>query len=245
MAFPTDLDSYTTINASDKTNSPSLAGTLNSHADSIEAVQAKVGVDSSAVTTSHDYKLANPTTENNVGVKEKDSGGTARNMIKVNASDQLVIGDSNLDETLLYTTAKMRAYLSADQLNLVDGVSTLVQLDTEIADPGSNFDVATYLFTAPVSGTYAVSACIRYINTVVDKLYYVEFKVSGTRYSINSESSGSSATAPYVAHHDEIIMTAGQTLGLYAISASGTNTVDVAGGSVSETWMSVHLLSAT
>jgi len=57
--FPTSLDSLTNPTASDKLNSASVPhatqhATLN---DAVEALEAKVGINSSAVTTSHDYLI--------------------------------------------------------------------------------------------------------------------------------------------------------------------------------------------
>ena len=52
--FPTSLDSYATL--VDNTDDV-LAAIPNNHADAIEALEAKVGVDSSAVATSIDYLL--------------------------------------------------------------------------------------------------------------------------------------------------------------------------------------------
>jgi len=57
--FPTSLDSLTNPTASDKLNSVTVPhasqhATLN---DAVEALEAKVGVNSSAVTTSHDYLI--------------------------------------------------------------------------------------------------------------------------------------------------------------------------------------------
>lgn len=57
-SFPTSLDSFTNPVSSDTLSSPSHAGQHSNANDAIEALQAKVGVDSSAVTTSLDYKVA-------------------------------------------------------------------------------------------------------------------------------------------------------------------------------------------
>jgi len=53
--FPTSLDSYTT--KVDSTDYPQAAH-INNPQDAIVALETKVGVNSSAVTTSHDYKIA-------------------------------------------------------------------------------------------------------------------------------------------------------------------------------------------
>lgn len=57
--FPTSLDALTNPVAGDSLSSPSHAGQHTNVNDAIEALQAKVGVDNSAVTTSIDYKLRN------------------------------------------------------------------------------------------------------------------------------------------------------------------------------------------
>jgi len=56
--FPNSLDSLTNPATTDQLNSPSHAAQHANANDAIEQLQAKVGVNSSAVTTSHDYKIA-------------------------------------------------------------------------------------------------------------------------------------------------------------------------------------------
>lgn len=56
--FPTSLDSLTNPTSSDGLNSPDHATQHANANDAIEALEAKVGINSSAVTTSHDYKLS-------------------------------------------------------------------------------------------------------------------------------------------------------------------------------------------
>lgn len=72
--FPTNLDSFTNPGAGDLT-SAEIGGRTHSefHADvndAIEALEAKVGADSSAVTTSHDYKLSGVTGSDKAASKE-------------------------------------------------------------------------------------------------------------------------------------------------------------------------------
>jgi hypothetical protein len=56
--FPASLDTLTNPTSSDSLSSPSHSAQHANVNDAIEALQAKVGVDSSAVTTSLDYKVA-------------------------------------------------------------------------------------------------------------------------------------------------------------------------------------------
>jgi hypothetical protein len=58
-SFPSGLDSFTNPTAVDTLDSPPHDQQHADANDAIEALQAKVGVDGSAVTTSHDYMLAN------------------------------------------------------------------------------------------------------------------------------------------------------------------------------------------
>ncbi len=57
--FPSSLDSLTNPTSGSALNSPSHSGQHADANDAIEALQAKVGVNGSAVTTSLDYKVAN------------------------------------------------------------------------------------------------------------------------------------------------------------------------------------------
>lgn len=59
--FPTSLDTLTNPTGSNTLNSPDHATQHANANDAVEALEAKVGVDGSAVTTSHDYKLSGVT----------------------------------------------------------------------------------------------------------------------------------------------------------------------------------------
>ena len=56
--FPASLDSLTNPTSSDSLNSPSHSAQHSDLNDAVEALEAKVGADSSAVSSSHDYKIA-------------------------------------------------------------------------------------------------------------------------------------------------------------------------------------------
>lgn len=59
--FPTTLDSFTNPTSGQSQNSPSHSTQHANINDSVAALEAKVGINSSAVTTSHDYKLSGVT----------------------------------------------------------------------------------------------------------------------------------------------------------------------------------------
>ena len=58
-SFPSGLDSLTNPSSGDSLSSPSHSAQHANVNDAVEALQAKVGVDGSAVTSSLDYQLAN------------------------------------------------------------------------------------------------------------------------------------------------------------------------------------------
>lgn len=59
--YPTTLDTLSNPTSGDPLNNPDHAGQHANANDAIEALEAKVGANSSAVTTSHDYKLSEVT----------------------------------------------------------------------------------------------------------------------------------------------------------------------------------------
>jgi microcystin-dependent protein len=79
-SFPSGLDALTNPTSSDGLNSPDHAGQHADANDAIEALEAKVGVDGSAVTSSLDYKIAALTTSSGfvpIGAVTMFSGSTA------------------------------------------------------------------------------------------------------------------------------------------------------------------------
>lgn len=61
------------------------------------------------------------------------------------------------------TNAKARAYLSVEQ-TIATSTLTLVELDTESADPGNTFNTDTHRYVVAVAGWYAMEACIFYLS---------------------------------------------------------------------------------
>jgi hypothetical protein len=57
ISYPSQLDDFENPQPTDSRSEPSLAGQQSDQNDAIEALEAKVGVNSSAVTSSHDYKI--------------------------------------------------------------------------------------------------------------------------------------------------------------------------------------------
>lgn len=170
---------------------------------------------------------------------EHASGNAIALLIVKEHFDQLETAINNL-ENLKFAKPRARAYLSADQLNIATGTNTLVTLNTEEYDVGSNF--GSNVFTAPKDGYYVMKASITYKNTVNDKLYRTRIlkNASDTLEEQRGESNGATSGLSVPAggtHH----LDAGDTIGLYAFHSDGAGTSDIAGGSTLGTFLEVTL----
>jgi hypothetical protein len=132
------------------------------------------------------------------------------------------------------------AYLSVDQGSIADAVWTIIKLDTESFDMGSNF--SSYRYVCPVTGYYQVNFAAHlktsgaHIVMATSSVYAnasVE-KVRGSRYD-------GAATIMYGSTGGGLIYcNAGDYLNLYAYvdTDSGTSSAEAL-----TTFMSVHLIS--
>lgn len=144
-SFPSSLDSFTNPSATDALDSVSVPH-ADQHADlndAVEALQAKVGVDGSAVTSSLDYQLANFTNKLGSGaaveVPGTFAGGDTLQAAEMNAlpAGHLAIQETTGDITINTTdqivltisftlSASRRVYLLG-YLPRVDNASTSLQ----------------------------------------------------------------------------------------------------------------------
>lgn len=92
--FPTSLDNFSDPTSTSDMSSPSHSALHQNINSAVEALQAKVGVDSSAVTTSLDYKVAqlnaNALQQTIINAKGDLLVGTADNTISI-----LTVGATN------------------------------------------------------------------------------------------------------------------------------------------------------
>ena len=95
--FPTTLDSLTDPTSTSKLNSPSHSQQHVNSNDALEKLEAKVGVDGSAVTTTHDYKLSGVTGTDKAASLTGTENLSGKTLIKptVTASTQTVVADSD------------------------------------------------------------------------------------------------------------------------------------------------------
>lgn len=161
------------------------------------------------------------------------------------ATDHPTFDYADFGTKVAKTTTKCAAlYLSATMSDLTDVTPTLVTLDTEGDDPGSNFNTGTHLFTCPVAGYYLVTGIVAYIGVIADKEYRAAVYLNGSNAG-SSIFHSSSTNGVYVPISIILKCAVNDTIGLYAYVNCGANTVDVYGGVAARTHMEIHLLSLT
>lgn len=131
MAFPTDLDDFETIDCSTTTD-PKTA--YNNHSAAIEAIEAKVGVDNSAVTTSLDYLVKNASSSN-PGHKHTLVDGAmdvTATAAELNTLDGITASTAELNvlDGVTATTSELNILdgvtATASEINILDGATITV-----------------------------------------------------------------------------------------------------------------------
>jgi len=138
---------------------------------------------------------------------------------------------------------KARAYLSSDQENLVDQTITLVNLDKESYDIGSDFDTTNHYFIIPVTGYYLIATQVRFKSIITDSKYSAIVK-NGINVVCADSSHASVAGTNTVSSGvtDIVYCKAGDKITLWAYHNGGSNTVDI-DSSLNQTFLTIHLLS--
>lgn len=116
---------------------------------------------------------------------------------------------------------KARAYQNVAQ-SIPNNTLTKVTLDTTTYDPNANWDVATnHRWTCPVTGYYALKARAQFGAVASGYMQAVVYKngvaiAQGTHVLFNTTASADSVVA------DDLFLTAGDYLELFAIQTTGT-----------------------
>lgn len=141
-------------------------------------------------------------------------------------------------------TAKARAFLSADQDDLDDGVWEKVNLDQESYDIGADFDTAAYKFVVPTTGYYLVTGQVIFEATdlVADKGYSVAIYKNAAQIIWATTHASHAATLSVIVT-DIVYLAAADDIELYALSDSGDNAVDIESGE-DQTFLAIHFLSS-
>ena len=118
--FPTTLDSLTNPTSTDTTTAVDHAGQHSNANDAIEALEAKVGADSSAVTTSHDYKLSGVTSTDKAasltGTEALTNKTLTSPVLNTGVSGTAIDTDGTLaanSDTLLSSQKAIKTYVAA------------------------------------------------------------------------------------------------------------------------------------
>lgn len=123
--YPTSLDTLTNPTSADKVDTVDHAAQHANSNDAIEALEAKVGADSSAVTTSHDYKLS--------GVTGSDKAASLTGSETLTNKKVANLYDANGNENLsLATTAS--AVNNVQLTNSATGNGVLIGADGDDTD---------------------------------------------------------------------------------------------------------------
>lgn len=123
---------------------------------------------------------------------------------------------------------KLSAYLNSAQDNITDNSTTLVNIDTEIFDIGSNFNTTSHLFTAPVTGYYRIIGNVGWKSgTTVDQKPFVVaiFVDSTTQADQWTQASGTGAVIQNISVMS--LVSKGSTISVRAYHNVGGNTPDL------------------
>jgi hypothetical protein len=129
--FPSSLDALTNPTGSDTLASPDHAGQHADSNDAIEALQAKVGVDSSAVTSSLDYKVAQKVDKSLVDAKGDLIVASADNTVS-----RLAVGATNGHVLTVDSTESLGVKWAA-----VAGGSGMTELDAQTFTSSTTYTV--------------------------------------------------------------------------------------------------------
>ena len=226
-SFPTDLDDLNDPVVGDTLNTANHLSIEKNQNDAVEALETKVGKDSSAVQTSLDWLLKNSESAN-PGHKHPESKITF---------DTFAGHDHDGTDSKLLPFIGARVTLASTLETTVSGADTKVLLDTETYDVGANF--ASNKFVAPVNGYYQVSASLYYAAIAADKFFQcVIYKNGASYYAATSHSSIVASLT--VMFSDVIYLAATNYIELYYYHNDAT-TVDIVGVTAG-TFLSVALL---
>lgn len=148
--FPSSLDNSTTLPV-EAANTPLSTNHIISHQniqDALEAVEAKIGIDSSAVTTSHDYKLSLVTTTDKA--LPRDAAATTTNKI-LGTGTAITLGSDAEGDTYYRTSGNVLARLprgSDNQIYKMNGNVPNWEAETVTVDATSTTAGIVELATA-------------------------------------------------------------------------------------------------
>jgi hypothetical protein len=217
------------------------------HNDSGVHTQIDSGIVSSGtdVTTSNKiideatYSAGTGVLDNDAALQGKEVGGTAREMIKMNTSDEVQVGNgTNLVVTKLQAGAGV--YLSGNQSVPGGNVEAQIEFDSESWDDGGNFNTTTYGYTAPVAGRYLIVANPTLTDGSADKTGQVRAKVNGTE-TIRQQNDSVSVTLDWSTSRI-LTLAASDVLTFFILHNDTVNKTLVGGTTAGATFVEIEFL---
>jgi len=176
MAYPTTLDDFTPhVDGVDDV----MAADVNELQTAIEAIQAKLGIDSSADTDSVDYKLTQkaPLTAPTFGTSITGSYLTASEMLITDADKKIV-------------SAPVATYPSLTELSYIKGLSSAIQTQLNAKAPSAN---------PTFTGTVILPKTLEIQDTSADHQYVL---------GVNELTADRTVTLPLLTGNDEFTFNA-------------------------------------
>lgn len=196
--------------------------------------------------TSPTINTPTTTLANNAALKAKDSGGTARDLIKATSGNIATFGSADFTENAVVTQSKARAYMNSNQ-SVATATWTKMNLDTESFDIGSDFDTTNKRFVARVTGYYVIIGKVSALDTGGSGVQLIAglFKNAGGTFTTPIQSNKSYAGAATDDPATMVVtieyLTANDYIELCGYHTYGSNRTFYSGAH--ETFMAVHLLS--
>ena len=166
-----------------------------------------------------------------------NTGGAEATFIADGSNWQVV------DEAMGQVPEMKACLITAAQLNLVHGTNTLVELNHEVYDIGSNFSTDTHKFICPIAGKYMAYGNVSFTHVIAYKRYHCRVNLNASAYVVCAYHA--SCVSDLYTHTSILIpCSANDEITLYARSDSGDNTVDIAHSvDYSYTFLVVRLIS--
>jgi hypothetical protein len=222
--FPSSLDSYVDPTATSKLNSPSHSQQHINTNDAIEKIEAKVGANSSAVVTSHDYKLSG------VGAGDKAASVTGTETL---TNKRLT--EPKLNEDVAITTTSTQINYLKDATGLTGTGKTVADTSPTLVKPtisGSaqtvtaNSDAATVTFNLAASNVHTVTLggnrTLAISNGTVGQYFAIEL----TQDATGSRTVTWFTTIRWVGGTTPTLTTTGAKRDSFMFRITGTNTYD-------------------
>lgn len=168
---------------------------------------------------------------NNVALEMKEAGGTLKDMVKMNASDEMEFGNGT-NILKLRNPVRARAYITAGSQSIPGGnTETVLDMDATSYDDNGDFDTANNKFVTPIAGIYVAGMSTTLDDLAAGKQWQARIAIDGT-FKVLVRGDEGSADAQACFASSELKLTAGQDID-FRFLHSDTVARSVSGGEVS------------